>query len=37
MMFALLKTTLGTKFAADWMDLMCSLAYDAVKHVVIKN
>ncbi|TPX31346.1 hypothetical protein SmJEL517_g05309 [Synchytrium microbalum] len=32
-MLRLIKSTIGTKFVAQWSDLMCGLAYDAVKCV----
>ncbi|KAI8838084.1 chaperonin Cpn60/TCP-1 family [Chytridium lagenaria] len=33
-MLHLIKSTIGTKFVSQWSDLMCGLAYDAVKCVV---
>ncbi|KAH7828049.1 chaperonin containing TCP1, group II (cytosolic) [Monocercomonoides exilis] len=34
-MYSLLRTTLGTKFASEWMEMMCKLAYEAVRRVTI--
>ncbi|KAK2958753.1 putative T-complex protein 1 subunit gamma [Blattamonas nauphoetae] len=36
-MFSLLRTTLGTKFASEWMDMMCKLAYEAVRKVTVRR
>eukprot|EP01116_Phalansterium_solitarium_P014561 TRINITY_DN3228_c0_g1_i1.p2 TRINITY_DN3228_c0_g1~~TRINITY_DN3228_c0_g1_i1.p2 ORF type:complete len:552 (+),score=235.36 TRINITY_DN3228_c0_g1_i1:83-1738(+) len=33
----IIKASLGTKFSNMWSDLMCNLAYDAVKTVVIEE
>lgn len=35
-MIKLVKSTIGTKFASQWSDMMCALAYDAVKCVNIE-
>ncbi|TPX42029.1 hypothetical protein SeLEV6574_g05800 [Synchytrium endobioticum] len=35
-MLRLIKSTIGTKFVAQWSDLMCGLAYDAVKCVAME-
>ena len=35
-MLRLIKSTIGTKFVAQWSDLMCGLAYDAVKCVAVE-
>ncbi|KAI9204733.1 chaperonin Cpn60/TCP-1 family [Polychytrium aggregatum] len=32
----LIRSTIGTKFVSQWSDLMCSLAYDAVKTVSLE-
>ncbi|KAJ3194655.1 T-complex protein 1 subunit gamma [Irineochytrium annulatum] len=34
-MLRLIKSSIGTKFVSQWSDLMCGLAYDAVKCVVM--
>jgi T-complex protein 1 subunit gamma len=34
-MLHLIKSTIGTKMVSQWSELMCSLAYDAVKTVVV--
>lgn len=35
-MLRLIKASIGTKFVAQWSDMMCSLAYDAVKCVALE-
>lgn len=36
-MLELIKSSIGTKFVSAWSDLMCQLALDAVKTVMIEN
>ena len=36
-MIDVIKSSLGTKFVSRWSDLMCGLAYSAVKTVLIED
>ncbi|KAI8896237.1 chaperonin Cpn60/TCP-1 family [Globomyces pollinis-pini] len=36
-MMKLIQSSIGTKMASNWSDLMCGLAYDAVKTVVLEK
>ena len=35
-MLRIIKSTIGTKFVSRWSDLMCGLAYEAVKCVSLE-